>query len=133
MIGIGSEEAVPEKWNLSRFLDTLGREPHLSLLHEVFDSMIQRLGSVVPDLGRDTAGDATSLNARRKKSKGGQRALLIHEPSALSDSPACRRLYGAPTPPDHGAGWALYSAFPLREVAPSFCTATYTPAASPSD
>ena len=70
LIGIESEDAVPQKWNLSRFLDALGREPHLSLLHEVFDSLIQRLGDVVPDLGRNTAGDATALNARRKKNKG---------------------------------------------------------------
>jgi hypothetical protein len=68
LIGIESEEAVPHKWNLSRFLDSLGKEPHLSLLHQIFDSMIQRLGDVVPDLGRDTAGDATALNARRKQS-----------------------------------------------------------------
>lgn len=66
LIGIASEEAVPRKWNLSRFLDRLGQEPHRSRLHRIFDRMIQRLGSVVPDLGRDTAGDATSLNARRK-------------------------------------------------------------------
>jgi hypothetical protein len=26
---------------------------------------VQRLGEVVPDLGRTTAGDATALNARR--------------------------------------------------------------------
>jgi hypothetical protein len=69
LIGIESEEAVPRKWNLSRFLDTLGREPHLGRLHGVFDAMIERLGGVVPDLGRDTAGDATNLNARRKKDK----------------------------------------------------------------
>lgn len=69
LIGIKSEEAVPKKWNLSRFLETLGKEPHLSHLHSVFDAMIQRLGSVVPDLGRQTAGDATSLNARRRKGK----------------------------------------------------------------
>jgi hypothetical protein len=31
--------------------------------------MIQRLGQVVPDLGKNTAGDATHLNARRKKDK----------------------------------------------------------------
>ena len=68
LIGIESEEAVPRKWNLSRFLDRLGQEPHLSRLHGIFDTMIQRLGSVVPDLGRHTAGDATSLNARRKPS-----------------------------------------------------------------
>jgi hypothetical protein len=70
LIGIESEEAVPKKWNLSRFLDRLGEEPHLSKLHDIFDAMIERLGSVVPDLGKDTAGDATSLNARRKKPKG---------------------------------------------------------------
>jgi len=65
LIGIESEEAVPQKWNLSRFLDRMGQEPHLAQLHGIFDAMIQRLGSVVPDLGRHTAGDATSLNARR--------------------------------------------------------------------
>ena len=67
LIGIESEEDVPEKWNLSRFLERLGEEPHLTHLHAIFDAMIQRLGSVVPDLGRETAGDATSRNARRKK------------------------------------------------------------------
>jgi hypothetical protein len=67
MIGIESEDAVPKKWNLSRFLDRLGQEPHLGHLHRIFDAMIERLGAVVPDLGRNTAGDATSLNARRKR------------------------------------------------------------------
>jgi hypothetical protein len=69
LIGIDSEDDVPQKWNLSRFLDRMGQEPHLSFLHGIFDSMIERLGSVVTDLGRETAGDATSLNARRKKGK----------------------------------------------------------------
>jgi len=67
LIGIESEDAVPEKWNLSRFLDRLGQEPHLGHLHGMFDAMIGRLGSAVPDLGRAAAGDATSLNARRKR------------------------------------------------------------------
>jgi len=67
LIDIESEDKVPRKWNLSRFLDRLGEEPHLTFLHQVFDTMIQRLGEAVPDLGRDTAGDATALNARRKK------------------------------------------------------------------
>jgi hypothetical protein len=67
LIGIESEDHVPMKWNLSRFLERLGQEPHLSRLHGIFDSMIERLGSVVPDLGQDTAGDATSLNARRSR------------------------------------------------------------------
>jgi hypothetical protein len=72
LIGIESEDAVPQKWNLSRFLDRLGQEPHLSHLHGIFDSLIEQLGSAVPDLGRNTAGDATSLNARRKKDKRAQ-------------------------------------------------------------
>jgi hypothetical protein len=67
LIGIQSEDHVPSKWNLSRFLDRLGQEPHLSQLHGIFDQLIQRLGDVVSDLGKNTAGDATYLNARRSK------------------------------------------------------------------
>jgi len=44
LIGIESEGDVPKKWNLSRFLDRLGEEPHLSKLHGLFDTMIERLG-----------------------------------------------------------------------------------------
>lgn len=69
LIGIESEDVVPQKWNLSRFLESLGQEPHLTHLHGIFNAMIERLGSVVPDLGENTAGDATSLNARRRKEK----------------------------------------------------------------
>jgi hypothetical protein len=64
LIGIDSEQAVPRPWNFSRFLEVLGEEPHLSHLRAVFDAMAQRLGLAVLDLGRDTAGDATGLNAR---------------------------------------------------------------------
>ena len=67
LIGIQSEDDVPSKWNLSRFLERLGEEPHLTHLHRIFDTLIQRLGEVVPDLGKHTAGDATHLNARRTK------------------------------------------------------------------
>ena len=66
LIGVVQEEKVPKAWNMSRFLDTLGQEPHVTLLKDVFNTMIKRLGLAVPDLGRDTAGDATALNARRK-------------------------------------------------------------------
>lgn len=66
LIGLESEQAVPKKWNLSRFLDALGQEPHLSLARAAFDALIQRLGQAVPDLGRQSAGDATYLNARHK-------------------------------------------------------------------
>lgn len=65
LIGIDSEDQVPSKWNMSRFEETLGCEPFRSLLKETFDTMIQRLSGVVPDLGQDTAGDATGLSARR--------------------------------------------------------------------
>ena len=66
LIGIESEDGVPKKWNMSRFEEVLGREPHRSLLKEVYNVMVQRLGGAVPDLGRDTAGDATGLSARRQ-------------------------------------------------------------------
>jgi len=36
----------------------LGAEEHLSLLREVFDTMVGRLARVVPDLGGATASDA---------------------------------------------------------------------------
>lgn len=70
VIGIESEKSVPKKWNISRFQEVLGQEPHRTLAKEAFQEMARRLGAAVPDLGRDTAGDATALNARRKKAEG---------------------------------------------------------------
>ncbi len=64
VLGLTREDDVPGPWNFSRFLEVLGEEPHLSHLRAVFDAMAQRLGAAVPDLGQDTAGDATGLNAR---------------------------------------------------------------------
>jgi hypothetical protein len=66
LIGIEEESGVPKAWNVSRFLEVLGQEPHLSELRRIFDAMVERLGLAVPDLGRDTAGDSTALHARRK-------------------------------------------------------------------
>jgi len=68
LIDIPSEERVPTKFALSRFEEVLGSEPHRSLLQDVFNAMVERLGLVVPDLGKETAGDATGLSARRTKS-----------------------------------------------------------------
>ena len=68
LIGIESEGKVPKKWNVSRFLDTLGTEPHSTRVREIFDRIVQKLGQTVPDLGRDTAGDSTWLHGRRKSS-----------------------------------------------------------------
>jgi Transposase DDE domain/Transposase domain (DUF772) len=67
LIGIEEESRVPDQWNVSRFLETLGQEPHLSNLRAVFDFLVQRLGRAVADLGTHSAGDATSLNGRAKK------------------------------------------------------------------
>lgn len=66
LIDIPDEGQVPNGWNLSRFLDVLGQEPHLSALRHVFDDLARRLGASVPDLGRHTAGDATALAGRAK-------------------------------------------------------------------
>jgi hypothetical protein len=74
LIGIASEKKVPKKWNISRFLDNLGQEPHRSELRKIFDVMAQRLGRAVPDLGQHLAGDATALNARRKRDQEQVRA-----------------------------------------------------------
>jgi hypothetical protein len=43
LIGIESEAGVPKPWNLSRFEEVLGQEPHRTLLKEIFDVLIRRL------------------------------------------------------------------------------------------
>ena len=82
LIGIESEAGVPKKWNISRFEDVLGQEPHRTLLKEIFNVLIQRLGVAIADLGRDTAGDATHLSARRKQEKGAQAEVAEGLPQA---------------------------------------------------
>ena len=74
LIGIESESKVPKKWNVSRFLDVLGQEPHLSRVREIFDGIVEKLGRAVPDLGRNTAGDSTWLHGRRKSSDAAVKA-----------------------------------------------------------
>lgn len=64
LIGIASENKVPKAWNMSRFEEVLGQEPHCTLLKEIFNRQIQTLAEVVADLGKDLAGDATALSAR---------------------------------------------------------------------
>jgi hypothetical protein len=69
LIGIprDAENEVPDGWNVSRFLHVLGQEPHRTNLRAVFDQLVQRLGITVPNLGENTAGDASALNTRRPK------------------------------------------------------------------
>jgi hypothetical protein len=66
LLAIADETAIPNGWNVSRFLDVLGQEPHLTSLRRIFDHLARRLGVAVPDLGRHTAGDATALAGRAK-------------------------------------------------------------------
>ena len=66
LVGIQSEDRVPNGWNLTRFLAVLGQAPYLDLLRDVFNHMVQRLGVAVPDLGKHTAGDSTGLSGRRE-------------------------------------------------------------------
>src|SRR5215470_5594271 len=37
LIGIASESAVPNKWNISRFEEVLGQEPNRKYLNDVFN------------------------------------------------------------------------------------------------
>jgi len=74
LLGIADEAGIPNGWNLSRFLDVLGQEPHLTALRGVFDHLARRLGEAVPDLGRHTAGDATALAGRAKSDARAARA-----------------------------------------------------------
>jgi hypothetical protein len=69
LIGIERESGVPKAWNVSRFLEVLGREPHVSELRRIFNGLVRPLGAAVPDLGKDTAGDSTALHARAKDEK----------------------------------------------------------------
>lgn len=76
IIDIESEKAVPKPHNMSRFLATLGEADHLVHLREIFAVLVKRLGQVVPDLGRDTAGDSTGLAGRVAESERLQKAEL---------------------------------------------------------
>jgi hypothetical protein len=69
LINIEHEDKVPDADNMSRFLAKLGEEPHLTHLRAIFDVMVKRLGLVVGDLGKDTAGDSTGLAGRAAMSE----------------------------------------------------------------
>lgn len=90
LIGIESEAAVPKKWNMSRFFEVLGSEPHRSLLREVFDAMAGRLGLLIEDLGAHAAGDSTALNARRTASAQGHK---LDEAQGLPEATGGRKEY----------------------------------------
>ncbi len=90
VVGIESEEAVPRKWNLSRFLERLGQEPYLGELVAVFDEMVQRLAEAVDDLGEQVAGDSTWIHARRRASR---RQAALEEAQGLPAPAGGRKEY----------------------------------------
>jgi hypothetical protein len=83
LLGIATQDQIPKHWNLSRFLDVLGHPAHLAALRASFDAMVQRLATVVPELGRRTAGDATALSARRgdENRQQAERRLGLPQPA----------------------------------------------------
>jgi len=89
-IGIAAERDVPKAWNVSRFLEVLGQDPHRTHLREMFEEMVRRLGQVVPDLGQNTAGDSTALHAR---SKNGAKAVAAETAEGLAPPTAGRKEY----------------------------------------
>jgi hypothetical protein len=82
LIGIEHEDQVPNKWNMSRFEEVLGEQPHRTHLKEIFNTLVQHLGQAVPNLGENTAGDATALSARRKTDKQAQAEIEDGLPQA---------------------------------------------------
>jgi hypothetical protein len=100
LIGIprDDEHQVPDSWNVSRFLQVLGQEPHRIHLHAVFDYMVQRLALAVPDLGYHTAGDASALNARRKKKREASAATdTLNTPTNAADAASTTQAAAAMT------------------------------------
>ena len=59
LLAIPTVADIPHPWNLSRFLDTLGAEPHYAEVRKVFDVLVRRLGRAVGDLGE--LSDASRL------------------------------------------------------------------------
>jgi hypothetical protein len=90
LLDIASEDQIPNGWNLSRFLDVLGQEPHLGAVRAIFAHLVRRLGQAVPDLGRHTAGDATALNARPKADR---RAVRQEQAEGLPQPSGGRKEY----------------------------------------
>lgn len=81
LIGIQHEYEIPQKWNMSRFMKTLGSEPCLTALRECFDQMIARMGDVIPELGVETVGDASHLSGRPGRAEQGAEGSALPQPS----------------------------------------------------
>ena len=105
LIGIEEPEQIPQGWNVSRFLEVLGQDPHRTQLETIFNEMTKRLGVAVPDLGKDTAGDSTWLNARRRRC------------DAAAERQAAAERAAATAGGDKPAGSASVEASPVDKIA----------------
>src|SRR5262245_47403595 len=114
LIGIESEAGVPHAWNISRFEEVLGQEPHRTLLKEVFQVLVQRLGLAVADLGKDTAGDATGLSARRKEGEAAQEEIDEGLPQASGGRKEYRDAEGKVTKVVEWFGFKLHLLVDVR-------------------
>jgi len=88
LLGIETAAEVPDDWNVTRFLRVLGTEPFLTMVREVFDTLVRNLAEAVPDLGRRLAGDATALSAR-----GGRATKEEPNPDGLPEPAGGRKEY----------------------------------------
>jgi Transposase DDE domain/Transposase domain (DUF772) len=114
LIGIESEAGVPKPWNISRFEEVLGQEPHRTLLKGIFDTLIRRLGLAVADLGKDTAGDATGLSARRKGEEAAREEVDAGLPQASGGRKEYRDAEGKVTKVVEWFGFKLHLIVDVR-------------------
>lgn len=131
LIGIESERGVPQAWNLSRFQEVLGTEPHLTHVREAFEAMLAHLAAAVPDLGRHTAGDSTALHARPARNA---RAVAAEVAAGLVQPQAGRKEYtdeeGQVTKVVEWFGYKLHL---LVDVPHEVCLAYQTTSANAAD
>ena len=86
LIGIESEAGVPKPWNISRFEEVLGQEPHRTLLKEIFNVLIQRLGVAVADLGQTppVTPPACRRGASRRRPRKRRSTRACRKPAAAA-------------------------------------------------
>jgi len=63
LLGISSSDGVPKPWQFSRFLAKLSKPENMALLKEIFDSSIESLSELLPDLGESIAVDGTGIRS----------------------------------------------------------------------
>jgi len=105
VVGIEDGQGVPEAWNMSRFLDVLGRPEHLAVMERMFEGLVTRLAEAVPDLGQHLAGDSAALSARKsvERAKAGEtREAADGLPLAPDSIPACGAVKAQEEPDDSG-------------------------------